>query len=57
MAKITKRGRKAPPQARRRPAAPVGEGGERFELAMRAINEGVYDWDVASGTIYYSEAV
>jgi PAS domain S-box-containing protein len=24
---------------------------------MRAINEGVYDWDVANGTIYYSEAV
>ena len=24
---------------------------------MRAINEGVYDWNVAEGTIYYSERV
>ena len=49
-----KRGRKTLPRTRRRP---VAGGGERFEFAMRAINEGVYDWDVASGTIYYSEAV
>ena len=58
MAKIEKkRGRKALPLVRRRTVAPVRGGGERFELAMRAINEGVYDWDVASGAIYYSEAV
>lgn len=30
---------------------------ERYALAMRAINEGVYDWDVANGTIYYSDRV
>jgi len=24
---------------------------------MRAINEGVYDWDIASGTVYYSDWV
>ncbi len=56
MAKDGKRGRKLPPQARRRPAAPAPSAA-RFELAMRAINEGVYDWDIAKGTIYYSEGV
>ena len=30
---------------------------ERYDFAMRAINEGVYDWNVAEGTIYYSERV
>ncbi len=52
-----KRGRKAPPRVRRRPVAPVAGGGERLELAMRAINEGVYDWDIADGSAYYSEGV
>jgi len=59
----SQRGRKAPPRARRRPLASgaptVGDraAGERFELAMRAINEGVYDWDLAGNTMYYSERV
>ncbi|MGH9576125.1 MAG: PAS domain-containing protein, partial [Terriglobales bacterium] len=57
MAKAGKRGRKAPPRTRRTPVAPRRSGGERLELAMRAINEGVYDWDVVNGTIHYSESV
>jgi PAS domain S-box-containing protein len=49
----SKRGRKAPPRARRKPHAPVNlgdqaqDGGEQLELAMRALNESVYDWDIA----------
>ena len=30
---------------------------ERYELAMSAVNEGVYDWDIASGEVYFSEGV
>ena len=30
---------------------------ERYDIAMRAINEGVYDWNIADGTIHYSERV
>jgi PAS domain S-box-containing protein len=30
---------------------------ERHALAMMAINEGVYEWDVASGDMYYSPRV
>jgi PAS domain S-box-containing protein len=52
-----KRGCKIPPRVRRRSAAPPPSDGERFELAMRAINEGLYDWDIAKGTIYYSDGV
>jgi PAS domain S-box-containing protein len=33
------------------------ESEARYDAAMRAINEGVYDWNVADGTIFYSEAV
>jgi PAS domain S-box-containing protein len=33
------------------------ESQERYDLAMRALNEGVYDWDVLGGTIYYSRRV
>ena len=33
------------------------ESEERYDAAMRAINEGVYDYDVASDAIYYSERV
>jgi len=33
------------------------ESEARYELAMRAINEGVYDWNIANGTIYYSDRV
>jgi PAS domain S-box-containing protein len=30
---------------------------ERHALAMRAINEGVYEWDVGSGEMYYSPRI
>ncbi len=30
---------------------------ERYALAMRAINEGVYDWDIANDAIYYTDRV
>jgi adenylate cyclase len=30
---------------------------QRYALAMRAINEGVYDWDIEHNEIYYSEGV
>ena len=30
---------------------------ERYALAMKAVNEGVYDWDLQSGDIYYSDGV
>ena len=33
------------------------ESEERYALAMRAINEGVYEWDVATGGMYYSPRV
>jgi PAS domain S-box-containing protein len=64
MAKLGKRGRKAQPQARRKARAPrqatrapAGIEARRIDLVMRAVNEGVYDWDIAGGTIYYSEGV
>ncbi len=33
------------------------ESDARYDLAMRAINEGVYDWNVEDGSIFYSEGV
>jgi adenylate cyclase len=30
---------------------------ERYALAMQAVNEGVYDWNLESGHIYYSDSV
>jgi PAS domain S-box-containing protein len=30
---------------------------ERYALAMQAVNEGVYDWNLAAGDIYYSPGV
>ncbi len=33
------------------------ESAARYELALRGISEGFYDWDVANGTIHYSERV
>ena len=62
---VTKPAKKkvAPPQATdlaaalREAQARLREGEERYDIAMRAINEGVYDWNIADGTIYYSERV
>jgi PAS domain S-box-containing protein len=33
------------------------ESESRYDVAMRAVNEGVYDWNVAEGTIYYADSV
>ncbi|MGH8679949.1 MAG: GAF domain-containing protein [Burkholderiales bacterium] len=33
------------------------ESAARYELALRGISEGFYDWDIAKGTIHYSERV
>ena len=30
---------------------------QRYALAMQAVNEGVYDWNIATGKIYYSPSV
>ena len=30
---------------------------ERLDNVLRSINEGIYDWNLADGTIYYSEGV
>jgi transcriptional regulator with GAF, ATPase, and Fis domain len=30
---------------------------ERYDVAMRAVNEGVYDWDIENDTIFYSDRV
>ena len=43
--------------AKRDGAAPARLLKQRYELLMGAINEGVYDWNVADDTIYYSESV
>jgi len=62
-----KRAKATPSRSRKR--TPLRSGGaaallkrlrqveERYELAMGAINEGVYDWNVADDTIYYSDSV
>ncbi|NMG77217.1 PAS-domain containing protein [Aromatoleum diolicum] len=31
------------------------ESGQRYEHALRAVNEGVYDWDIVANSVYYSE--
>ncbi|MEW6687712.1 MAG: GAF domain-containing protein [Pseudomonadota bacterium] len=41
---------KAAEEARRR-------SDERYDLALRAINEGVYEWNIPDGTTYYSDRV
>jgi PAS domain S-box-containing protein len=46
-----KSGKASRPQAR--PARELN----RLDLAMRALNEGLYEWDIAAGKIYYSDAV
>jgi PAS domain S-box-containing protein len=30
---------------------------ERFDLAMRAVNEGVYEWNILEGTAHYSDRI
>jgi PAS domain S-box-containing protein len=39
----------------RRTARRLRESEERHDFAMRAINEGMYDWDIANDTVHYSE--
>jgi len=43
--------------AARRTAQRLRESDERYALAMHAINEGVYDWDIANDTVHYSKRV
>jgi PAS domain S-box-containing protein len=46
------------PKVRRRPQASARMwDAKRTDLVLRAINEGVYDWDIASDTVYYSDWV
>jgi diguanylate cyclase (GGDEF)-like protein/PAS domain S-box-containing protein len=35
-------------------AATIKQSEERYALAARAANDGLWDWDLAAGTIYYS---
>jgi PAS domain S-box-containing protein len=41
----------------RRTAQRLSESEERHDFAMRAISEGMYDWDIANDAIHYSERV
>ena len=43
--------------AARRTAERLRESEERVDFAMHAINEGVYDWDIANDTVHYSKRV
>ena len=42
---------------RQKAAAALRESEERFRLAMLATNDAVYDWDMVSDTIWWSDAV
>ena len=37
--------------------ASLEQSEERYALAMQAINEGVYDWNIEANTIFYSDGV
>ena len=30
---------------------------ERYDIASRAVNEGIYDWDITTGKVFYSQRV
>ncbi|MBI3374576.1 MAG: GAF domain-containing protein [Betaproteobacteria bacterium] len=57
MAEETKRSVEALAAALRDAEQRLRQGEERYDIAMRAMNEGVYDWNVSDGTIYYSDRV
>jgi PAS domain S-box-containing protein len=52
---------RAPRRSKRAPARAVARkrsrAADRLDLVTRAINEGVYDWDIVRGTTVYSERV
>ena len=35
----------------------MNESSDRLELALKASNEGIWEWDLFSGTIFYSNRV
>lgn len=43
--------------ARKNAESALAQSDERYALAMQAINEGVYDWDIEANTIFYSDGV
>ena len=50
----TSAGGAADPALRRRSIADVARSEERYALAIRAANDGIWDWDIAAGTLYLS---
>jgi len=41
----------------RQRTADLSESEERYALAMKAVHEGVYDWNIATGEVYYSPGI